>query len=212
MSKQPLSASARRKKTFLLTENAMLIAITAVMGFTRIGMLPIGPMEITLLMLPVIIGAITGGVITATILGTAFGIVSFIQCFTVNPFGMILFEESPFKCFIVCVLTRVLVGLFSGLIYKACAKVDKKNSWSIPVTAVCASLLNTILFLGALALFFGSHVFTPEEATAIGADNVLHFVIAASISVNAPIELLVNVVLGSAIGKAVSVAMKRIVK
>lgn len=212
MSKTAKSPSANRKKTFLLTETAMLIAILGVMGFTRIGMLPIGPLEITLLLLPVIVGAITGGILVSTILGAAFGIVSFIQCFTINPFGMILFEESAFKCFIVCVFTRVLVGLFSGLIYKACAKIDRKGSWSIVVTAASASILNTILFLGSLALFFGSHVFTPQEAVSIGADNVLHFVIATSVSINAPIELLVNTILGSAIGKAVSVAMKRIIK
>ena len=211
MSNKP-SAAVSRKKTFLLTETAMLIALLAVMGFTRIGMLPLGPMEITLLLIPVIVGAISGGIFVSTILGLTFGLISYIQCFTVNPFGMILFEESPFKCFLVCVVTRVLVGFLSGLIYKACAKHDKKGSWSMVVTSAATSLLNTVLFLGAMALLFGSHVFTPEEAAAIGSTDVLHFVIMASVSVNAPVELLVNVILGSAIGKAVHTAQKRIVK
>ncbi len=44
----------RRQKTVLLVETAMLTAIIAVMAFTPLGYLRIGPLELTLLMIPVI--------------------------------------------------------------------------------------------------------------------------------------------------------------
>lgn len=52
---------ANRRKTLLLVETAMLTAVILVMSFTRLGYLTVGPLELTLIMVPVIIGAVTEG-------------------------------------------------------------------------------------------------------------------------------------------------------
>lgn len=52
---------ARMQKTVRLVELALLTAIIAVMTFTPIGYLKLGPLELTLIMVPVIIGAVTLG-------------------------------------------------------------------------------------------------------------------------------------------------------
>ena len=49
---------ARMQKTVRLVELALLTAIIAVMTFTPIGYLKLGPLELTLIMVPVIIGAV----------------------------------------------------------------------------------------------------------------------------------------------------------
>lgn len=46
-------------KTVRLVELALLTAIIAVMTFTPIGYLKLGPLELTLINVPVIIGAVT---------------------------------------------------------------------------------------------------------------------------------------------------------
>lgn len=199
-----------RRKTLLLVETAMLTAIILVMSFTKLGYLTIGPLELTLIMVPVIIGAVTEGPAISAFLGLVFGITSFIQCFTGSPLGAILVSVSIFRTLIVCVVSRVLAGWLCGLVFKACKKHDKKHGWSYVVAGVSGSLFNTVFFLGLLALLFWNVQFTPEQAASLGGvDTVLKTVIGIAAGLNAPIELLVCAVLGSAIGKGVSVALRR---
>ena len=203
--------NSNHKRIVNMTITALLTAIIAVMAFTPIGFLRIGPLELTLIMIPVIIGAVTQGAVTGAFLGAVFGIVSFIQCFTGSPLGAILVSESIFKTFIVCFVPRILTGFLCGLIYSVCSKRDKKQSWSLLVAGISGSLLNTLLFLGALAVLFMGLTFTPEQAASLGGlDTVLNTVVAIAAGINAPIELLVCAVLGTAIGKAVHTATKKI--
>lgn len=194
-----------------LTITAMLTAIIIVMAFTPIGYLRIGALSLTLLVIPVIIGAVSQGPAVGAFLGGVFGLTSFAQCFMGDVLGAILASESMVKTFIVCFVPRLLTGFFAGLIYKACAKRDKKQSWSILVGGVSASLLNTILFLGTLALLFMNLTFTPEQAASLGGlDTVLNTVIAIAAGINAPIEAVVCAILGTAIGKGVLSATKKL--
>ena len=71
---------ARMQKTVRLVELALLTAIIAVMTFTPIGYLKLGPLELTLIVVPVIIGAVTLGPAAGAFLGLVFGASSFIQC------------------------------------------------------------------------------------------------------------------------------------
>ena len=203
--------NSNHKKIVNLTITAMLTAIIAAMAFTPIGFLRIGPLELTLIMIPVIVGAVTQGVATGAFLGAVFGIVSFIQCFTGSALGAILASESIPKTFIVCFVPRILTGFLCALIFKLCAKRDKKQSWSFLVAGISGSLFNTVLFLGFLALLFMNFTFTAEQAATLGGlDTVLNTVIAIAAGINAPIELLVWAILGTAIGKGVSLATRKL--
>ncbi|MGN0519701.1 MAG: ECF transporter S component [Candidatus Fimenecus sp.] len=201
----------RRQKTVLLVETAMLAAIVVVMALTPIGYLRVGPLELTLIMVPVIIGAVTCGPAVGALLGGVFGITSFVQCFMGSPLGAILVSVSIPRTFVVCVITRILAGWLCGLLFKVCLPHDKKGSWSYLVAGVSGSLFNTVFFLGALALLFWGVTFTPEQAQSLGGvDTVLKTVIAIAAGLNAPIELLVCAVLGSAVGKGVAVATRKL--
>ncbi|MGN0572121.1 MAG: ECF transporter S component [Candidatus Fimenecus sp.] len=201
----------RRQKTVLLVETAMLAAIVVVMALTPLGYLRVGPLELTLIMIPVIIGAVTCGPTVGALLGGVFGITSFVQCFMGSPLGAILASVSIWRTFVVCVVTRILAGLFCGLLFKACITHDKKGSWSYLVAGISGSLFNTLFFLGTLALLFWGVTFTPEQAASLGGvDTVLKTVIAIAAGLNAPIELAVCAVLGSAVGKGVAVALRKV--
>ena len=197
---------ARMQKTVRLVELALLTAIIAVMTFTPIGYLKLGPLELTLIMVPVIIGAVTLGPAAGAFLGLVFGASSFIQCFSLSAFGAILISISVFKTLVVCVVPRVLAGWLTGLIFNAVTKKTKKDGANYLVAA-----FNTIFFLGFLALLFINTTFTPEQSAALGgAENILTTVIGIAAGINAPIELVVCAVLGSAIGKGLSVGLKKI--
>ena len=60
-------------------------------------------------------------------------------------------------------------------------------------------------------MLFINTSFTSEQSAALGgAENILTTVIGIAAGINAPIELVVCAVLGSAIGKGLSVGLKKI--
>lgn len=202
--------SANREKIISLTVTAMLTALILVMSFTPIGYLRIGPLSLTLIMVPVIIGGVTRGPAVSAFLGLVFGATSFAQCFMGDVLGGILVNTSIVKAFIVCVGARVLTGYLCGLIYKLCAAHMKKPAGPLLIASISGSLLNTVLFLGLLALLFFGVQFTPDQSAALGgAQSVIAIVTATAAGINAPIELLVCALLGTAIGGAVRAALKK---
>lgn len=205
------TAKTRRDKIILTAEIAILSAIIVVMAFTPIGFLRVGPLELTLIMVPVIVGAVTMSPAVGAILGGVFGVMSFIQCFTGSALGAILVSVSIVRTFIVCIPTRILAGYLCGLIFKALQSKDPKGSWSYVVASVAGSALNTVFFLGILALLFFNVQFTPEQSEMLGGlSTALNTVIAIATGINAPIEMLVCAVIGSAVGKGVAVGIKKL--
>ena len=115
----------RKAKTLMLTQNAVLAGIVVFMAFTPIGYLKLGTVEMTFIMIPVAVGAITLGEKSGAFLGLVFGISSFIQCFGLSPFGASLLAINPLYTFIMCLVPRVLMGYLCGVIYKLLSKIKK---------------------------------------------------------------------------------------
>ncbi|MBQ6118799.1 MAG: ECF transporter S component [Clostridia bacterium] len=204
---QQITTNRKKNLTFTLTATAMLTAMIVVLAFTPIGYIRVFALSITLVIVPVIIGAIALGPAAGAFLGFVFGCTSFAQCFMGDALGAILISVSPVGTFVNCVVTRTLVGLLCGLIFRA---VQKTGKWSYAIAGASGALLNTILFLGCLALIFGRVKFTAEQAESLGGlDSVMSTIIAIAIGVNCPIEIAVCAIFGSAIGGAVTAAMKR---
>ena len=101
--------SSNRTRT--LTTLGILTAIILVMSFTPLGYIKTLGLEITLLHIPVILGAALTGPVGGMVLGGVFGLTSFFQCFGLSTFGTTLFSINPAGTFIVCVIPRILLGL-----------------------------------------------------------------------------------------------------
>lgn len=178
---------------------AMLCAILLVMSFTPLGYLNIGPLAISLNMIPVGIGAMTLGPVGGMILGGMFGITSFMQCLGIggtSAMGVLLFEISPFLAFVQRFVPRLLAGLLSGFIYRG---VEKMVNGTVSgfVTGFCAALLNTVLFMLSLILLFGN---TEYIQGLIGGRNIIVF-ICAFVGINAVVEMIAATLAVGAIGK-----------
>ena len=134
------------KKTFstkYLVEMALLVAIILLMAFTPIGYIKTAGLEITLIVVPVAVGAVTLGPVAGAILGGVFGITSFIQCFGMSQFGALLLGINPFFTFLVCVPTRILMGWLTGLIYHGLRKTKLPATASVTIASLCCPVLNT---------------------------------------------------------------------
>lgn len=198
-------------KTVRLTELAVLMAIIVLLEVTGLGMIRTFGLEMTILQVPVIIGAILLGPEQGAMLGACFGLVSFFECFGKSPFGSMLFSINPFFAFLMCVPTRILMGWLCGLIYRV-LHTRLKGTQADIVSNIAASLggalLNTLLFMGLLCLCYYNTPYIQGFASSLHATNVITFVV-LFVGIQGLIEAIVCSALGTVISKAVRFALHR---
>ena len=178
---------------------AMLGGILLMMSFTPLGYLNIGPLAISLNMIPVAIGAVALGPGGGAFLGAVFGFTSCLQCVGIggtSPMGVMLFEISPILTMLQRFLPRVLAGWLTGFVYRGGRKLHIKHA--AYVAGFGAALLNTLFFMTALVLLFGQ---TEYLQKLIAGRNILVFVL-SFVGINAGVELLAATVTTGAVCKA----------
>ena len=183
-----------------LTLMGLLTAVLLVMSFTPIGFLTIGPLAITLNMIPVAIGAVSLGPKGGAVLGAVFGITSFLQCIGIggtSPMGVVLFEINPLLTFVQRFLPRLLMGVLTALIYKLAKKLIGSAKAGY-IAGFFAAFLNTLLFMSLLVLLFGNTEYMQEL---MNGKNVIVF-ICTFVGINAVFEMAVSTVLTGVILKA----------
>ncbi len=195
------------KRTLKMVQLALFTAIILLMAFTPLGYIKTPGLEITLLVVPVAVGAIILGPTAGAILGGVFGITSFIQAFS-GPLGAALLGISVVGTFVLCVITRILMGWLTGLIFKAMMRWDRTRLISHATANLAGALLNTILFMTTFVLLFYNTEYVQGIVTALGATNPFHFIV-LFVTVNGLIEALICFVVGTAVSKAIDVFTKK---
>lgn len=193
-----MSNSKNHTKVLKLVQLGVLAAIIIIMAFTPLGYLKVGVVSITFIMIPVVIGAIVVGPAGGAVLGGVFGITSFIQCFGMDAFGTTLANINIFYTAVMCLIPRILMGFLSGIIFKGLYKVDptKTKIISFCVSSLSGAVINTVLFVGSLLLFF----YNTDYIQSFG-DSVFA-VIGVLVTANSLIEMGVCLVVGAAVSKA----------
>lgn len=187
----------KKLSTKQLVTLGFLAAIVLVMSTTPLGTLPLGPLSVTLNMIPVAIAAITMGPIGGCVIGAFFGMFSFLQAIGIgvpSGMGMLTFSISPFLTFIQRVGSRALVGFLLGLIYQGTKKLVNTVT-AFFVTGCCAAVLNFIFFMGLLVLCFGGNA---DVANIWAGKTVMAYLIATFLS-NTIFEIIVTTLLTGAI-------------
>lgn len=181
----------------------IITALLVVFSVTPIGSIPIGPLVITLNVIPVAIAAIALGPTGGAIAGGIFGILSFLQCFGIGvPSGMgaMLVGINPFLAFIQRFIPRLLDGLLIGFIFRAVSK--KANPYfASALTGFCSALFNTAFFMGALVLLFGNTEYVQGLMEAKGTENFFIF-ICLFVGVNAIVEMAASTIIVGGVGSA----------
>ena len=178
----------------------LMTALLILFSFTPIGTIPIGPLSITLNVIPVAMAAIALGPVGGLAMGCVFGLLSFLQCIGVGiPSGMgaILFSIDPFLAFIQRFIPRALDGFLVGLIFRALAKKPGPRPACF-IAGFCSAFLNTAFFMSALVLLFGH---TEYVRGLMNGRSFLVFV-CAFVGVNAVVEMLVCTVVSGFVGSA----------
>lgn len=153
--------SSRTRKIVL---TGILGAVSIILGITHWGFIPwFSGASLTVMHVPVIIGAILEGPWVGLSIGLIFGVFSLIQA-AIAPTGP---ADVWFTNPVVSVLPRLLIGPVAWIVWKLLQK------WEIPgliISGIAGSLTNTVFVLSALGLFG----FLPWQAIAtIAAANGL---------------------------------------
>lgn len=178
----------------------LLTAILVVMSFTPLGYLNIGPLSITLNIIPVAIAALTMGPVGGAAAGAVFGLTSFLQCVGIglpSPFGVALFGISPIFTIITCFVPRILDGFLLGYINKFVSDVSNSIVSSF-ITGFAAALLNTVFFMTSLMLLFGKTSLIMDMR---GEMNVIAFM-CAFVGINAVFEIVASTIVTGGVGTA----------
>ena len=189
----------KRNDTRHLVLLAMFTGILLVMSLTPLGYLNIGPLAISLNMIPVAIGAVALGPGGGAFLGAVFGITSCLQCVGIGGtsyMGMILFEISPILTIVQRLFTRILAGWLTGVVYLGLRKLQLRSAACL--AGFGAAFFNTLFFMSALVLLFGNTEYLQEL---IAGRNILLFVV-SFVGINAVVEMLATTLTVGAVCKA----------
>ena len=176
---------------------AIVIVLQLMGSFIRFG-----TFSISLVLVPVVIGAALYGAGAGAWLGFVFGVVVLLSgdaaaFLGVNALGTIL----------TVLVKGALAGLLSGLVYKALE--NKNRTLAVAVAAVVCPVVNTGVFLLGCMTFFMDTISGWAAAVGLGGD-VAHYMIFVMVGVNFLVELGANLLLSSVIVRIIDIVKNKL--
>lgn len=171
--------------------NVRRIAVVGILSAMSIGLnftplafvlIPGLPVQITLMHVPVIIGAILEGPMVGAFVGLIFGLFSLYTA-VITPLPIAFAFLNP----LVSVVPRILIGVASYYVYKLFLGLFKRkaHSASIGLAAAAGTLTNTIGVLGMIYILYAQRF-----VEAIGLEGVSPLIVISGLAFpNLPFEL-----------------------
>lgn len=179
----------------------ILTAIVVVLQSLAIA-IRFGVFNITLVLVPIVVGAALYGWKAGAWLGFVFGVV---VLFT--DAGAFLAINVP-GTIATCILKGALAGAAAGAVY---GLVSKKNKVVAVITAgIVSPVVNTGVFLLGCMIFFLDTI--KEWAAGAGFEDAGTYMVTAFVGLNFVVELAINLILSSAIVLIISLGKKAVNK
>ena len=195
-------SSKNTEKTRRMVTLAILAALVIVLQIIS-NYIKFGPVQITLALTPIIIGAALYGMWAGAFLGAILGVVILVWgLFGLDGgFMLILIDANPFFAVALCVLKTTIAGFVSGAVFKAFSK--KNDVVASFVAGGLCPIVNTGVFL--VGMFT---VFIDTLRGFADGQNILLFTITAFVGVNFLVEFIVNMVLATAVTRIIRAVKK----
>lgn len=183
----------QRQSIHRITRLGILIAIIVLMTFVpNLGYIQTGLLSITTIHIPVIIGSAILGPVGGLVLGTTWGITSFLKVLSMPS----TIETAIFLNPMVSIFPRILVGLIISYAAIGLGKLVKNNDLKNALVAAVGTLSNTVLVLSSIFIFAQGGVLSFNQAFSI--------IVTVIISTNGLLELVLAVILVPIIVRAIS--------
>lgn len=195
-----------KNRVSVLTRLAILTALVIILQlFVPVR---IGATSFTLVLIPIVIGAITMGPGAGAFLGAVFGAITLICGINgTDFFTATLFNAQPFATSVICLGKGVLAGYVPGLIYKA---VKGKNDFAASVlAALSAPIVNTGIFI--LGCFFLVADTLTSNLANFGAEGatLTYFVFIICAGINFVFEFAFNAILSPAVHRIIKAVERK---
>lgn len=189
------SLAKNRELTYKLVGTALLTAIVVVLQIVG-GAIKVGTFSISLVLMPIVVGAALFGIWSGAWLGLVFGVM------VMATGDAVLFLAVNVPGTIITVLAKgILAGLAAGAVYKL---LEKKNKYVATLLASIASpVVNTGVFLIGCAVFFMDTI-----KSRAGDAPVFKYMIVGLVGFNFILELAINLVLNPVIVRIVDIGKK----
>lgn len=170
----------KKEKIIRLVGIAILSAVVVILQMLG-SFIRFGPVSVSLVLIPIVVGAAMYGPYAGAALGFVFSVVVLLQPDTAFFYGIHFFGT------ILTVLIKgTLAGLLSGVVFNL---VSRKNTWlAVSLSAVVCPIINTGLF------FVGCRLFFWEALAELGGGNAFVYVITVMIGFNFLAEFVTNVI------------------
>ena len=140
------------KKLRKLATTGILCGVMLFLAFTDVAVISIPPANMSFCCVPIIVGTLLCGLDTGIILSLIFGISSVVKAFTAPSVLVLpLMGVSPAYVIIMSVGARLLIPVFTHLVYKAFKKHKKAGT---AVSSLVGAVTNTVFYLGLMLLFY----------------------------------------------------------
>jgi uncharacterized membrane protein len=178
----------RQNKGILkLVTIAFLMALVVVLQLLGGVIPPIAGFSISLVLIPIVLGAAAYGPGAGALLGATFGTIVYINCVNgLDMGGHMVFQASPILCFLVVMGKGILAGLASGFVFQL---FKSKNTYlAMLLAAIVCPVVNTGVFITCMFLFF-------NEVLAVwaGGSDIVGYVLSGLVLINFVPELIINI-------------------
>lgn len=181
----------------VLTLGAILTALVIVLQMLG-QFIRFGPFSISLVLVPIVIGAAMCGPKISTWLGFVFGV------------AVLITDAAAFLAISVpgTVITVLLKGMAAGLAAGLiCKTLEKKNrTLAVILAAVVCPVVNTGVFLLGCVVFFLDTI--KEWGAGMGYDNVFAYLIFGMVGLNFLVEMGINVFLSPVVVRLLNIGKK----
>ena len=157
-----------------------------------------GGLTLSLVLIPIVVGAVLFGPVAGAILGGVFGVVVTVLVITgrAGDLSTMMWLANPVMTVLVCMLKGVAAGWVAGLI---AAAFQKKQTVGIILAAAAAPVINTGIFLAGMLTVFHGTMMEFAGKIGMGGTNAIYFAIVVLVGINFVIEFSANLILSPAI-------------
>ena len=182
---------------------ALLMAIVVVMQVLGGILTTASGFSISLVLIPIVLGAAIYGPGAGALLGAVFGVIVYINCVNGTDLGgAMVFQANPLLCLVVVLGKGILAGAASGFVYRLLA--GKNKYVAMLLSAIICPVVNTGIFIVCMMTFFMDVL----SAWAEGGD-VVAYVLTGLVVANFVPELIINVVFSPASARIAQVVQKK---
>ena len=188
-----------------MVELALLTAAVLLLQLLGVAIkLPFLGTPVSLVLVPIALGAMLLGPLAGAWLGFVFGMVVFVVCgvMATDPFTAMLFAAHPLFTALTCIVKSTLAGFLAGVAYRAVKKI--RPILGAFAAAAVVPVVNTAVFIVGCVLMMDT---VSGIAAGLG-QNFLYFVVIGCAGINFIFELCLNLLLATTLHRIVNMVVK----